>query len=173
RRALDDELLAAGQDESIALPLGLERDALRSMARPLVDREREHRLAGEDAGVPALGMRAAVDRPGRRDRRRQERRGGEVAADFLEHQRRLGRAEAEPAMAFGDRDAGEAEFAELFPQVGAEPIAATAVAPVAQLLRDPALVGEEAGRGILQHLLVVGQQHVTLPAAAGCAWRRY
>ena len=102
-------------------------------------------------------MRRALDRPCRRDRRGQEGRGRQVAADFLENQRRLGGAQAQAAVALGDADAGEAELGELLPQAVTEAVLAAYVAPVAKLLRDRTLLGKEARRGFLKHLLVVGQ----------------
>ena len=154
--ALDHELLVAVEDETVALPLGLQRDRVGVVARTLVNRQREDRLARQDARIPGVGLRGAFDRPAPRPPADQERGGGEVAPDLFEDQRRLGRAEPEPAMAFGDRDRAEAQFAELGPQIVAEPIGAAARAQRPQLLGRPAFFGEERRGGLLQHLLVVG-----------------
>ena len=54
RRALHDELLAARQLEAVAGALGAHLDRVRPVLRPFVDRQRRDRLAGEDAGKPAL-----------------------------------------------------------------------------------------------------------------------
>ena len=54
--AMDDELLGTIEDEPIALPPGLQRDPGRVVMPGLVDGQR-HRLAREDSGEPALGLR--------------------------------------------------------------------------------------------------------------------
>ena len=87
----------------------------------------------------------------------QEGRRSEVAADLLEDDARLDMAEAEAAFGFADQDPGEAHFGELLPQSMAEAVLAIAVAPVAQLLRDRAFLGDEAARRIAKHRLIVGE----------------
>ena len=89
--------------------------------------------------IPAIGVRGPVDRAGRRDRSRQEWRGRQVAADLLQHQRRFGRAESKPALAFGNADAGQAKLGELLPQAVAEAVLAADLAPVAKLPGDARL----------------------------------
>src|SRR5687767_15387082 len=53
--------------------------------------------SGQDAGEPLVALRGAVEGAGGGDGGGEERRGGEVAADLLQHQRGFGRAEAEAA----------------------------------------------------------------------------
>src|SRR5438270_13765294 len=129
RSALHHKLLRPVEDEAVALPPCFQRGLLRRVTRPFVDREREYRVSGENAGIPTVGVLRPFDRTGRDDRGLQERRRSEVAADLLEHQRRLGCAEPKPAMAFGDADAGEPKLAELLPQIVPETVAAADVPP--------------------------------------------
>jgi hypothetical protein len=51
-------------------------------------------------------MLCAFNRARRDDGRSEERGGGQVATDFLKHQRCLDRAEPEAAIAFRNADAG-------------------------------------------------------------------
>ena len=89
-------------------------------------------------GYQASACAVPVDRARRDDRGHQERRGGEVAPDFLEHQRRLGRAQARARRGSRESRAGSARARRTCAHKSvAEPVAAAGVAPVPQLLAGP------------------------------------
>jgi len=157
RSALNRELLGAVEDKAIALAPRFQRRLFRNMARTFVNRERKHRLARQDAGIPAIGMCSASDGYCCDNRSCEERRRCEVASDLFEHKCGLSRTKAEAALAFRDADARQAELGELSPQPVPEAVLAADVAPVAQLLGDASFLGKEARRRVLQHLLVVGE----------------
>ena len=139
---MDDELLGAIQDEAVAPALGRKRGLLRRVAAALVDGERKHRLAGQDAGIPAVRMSRALDGASAGDRGRQEGRRRQVAADLFQHQRGLDAAEPEPALVLGNADSRQAKLGELLPEVASVSVGAAGVAPVPELLGDRSLPRE-------------------------------
>ncbi len=117
-------MLRAVEDKAVALAARFERGELRRVAWTLIDRQCEHRFARQDAGIPAFCMCRAGDGARRDDCGSEERGGREVAADFLEHERGLGRPKAQPAMTLGDADSREPKLGELLPKAVPEPVVA-------------------------------------------------
>ena len=137
------------------------------MLGPFVDRDGIDVLARDQIGQPAAArvVAAMLERGRGENRGGEEGRRGKVRADLLQHDVRLDLAHAEPAVVFGQQDAGEAHFAELLPQAMAEAVLAVAVAPVAQLLGNAAFFADEIARAVGQHrlIVVVIKWHLLLP----------
>src|SRR3546814_5107082 len=122
--------------------------------------QRGDRIARDDAGEPAFGVRRALERLDRGNGGGEEGGGREVAPDLLEHHPGLDMAEPEPALFLADQDAGEAHFGELLPQLPRE---AGGVVRVAQgsPVADGGESGDEILRGIAQHRLFVRSEEHT------------
>src|SRR3546814_20220655 len=84
----------------------------RAVLGAFVDRQRGDRIARDDAGEPAFGVRRALERLDRGNGGGEEGGGREVAPDLLEHPPGLDMAEPAHALFLADPDAGEAHFGE-------------------------------------------------------------
>ena len=151
--AVCDELLGAGQPKAVTGTLGGHRDPV-AVLGAFVDRQRGNGVARNDAGEPALRLRAARQRFDRRNRGGKERGGGEVATDLLQHHARLDMAQAQAAVGLGHQHAVEAHVGELLPQVAAEADGVVCIAQRAQMA-DRRMFGDEVLRRVAQHRLFV------------------
>ena len=152
--AVGDELLAAGQPEAVARALGLHRDRV-AMLGALVDRQRGDGLAGEDAGKPALGVRAcpSAPRPRRPRWRGRARARGCARSPPARRPPRHGRGRARRASS-PIRMPVKPISANCFHRSREKPVASLRVAQLAQV-RDRGVFGDEIARGVAQHRLFV------------------
>ena len=115
--AVDHKGLLAGQLEAVAGALGAGGNSLWPVLRAFVDRDGKDAIPGQQARQVAAAqfIIARANRRCRHDRARQERRRGQVAADFFKHDTGFDMAHAEAAIGFTHQNAGEAEFGKLLP----------------------------------------------------------
>ncbi len=168
RGALDDELLAPGQPEAVAGPLGPHRDRLgpvlgrpRRRRAPRPSRRRGCRgTSARACGVPfsASTTATAVIRKGDGVRLRPISSSTIPASTW---------PSPRPPSASSDQDAGEAQLGDLLPQRMAEAVAAAAVAIFAKLVGDRAFVRHQLARRVAEHDLVFGEveRHSSSPCS--------
>ncbi|PAV68084.1 hypothetical protein WR25_24992 [Diploscapter pachys] len=151
--AMRDELLGTVKSKAVAGAFGGHRDPV-AMLGAFVDRQRGDRVARDDAGEPAVRLRAALQRLDRRDRGGEEGGGGQVAPDLFQHHARFDMAQAQAALRLGHQHAVQAHFGKLLPQVARKAGGVVRVAKRAQVA-DGRMFGDEVLRRIAQHRLFV------------------
>ena len=153
--AIDDEGLCALQLETVAGAGGLQRNRVRTMLWPLIDRERaDDRSVGDLRQILALLRLAAGARKRRRREHRgcQERRRHQRVADLLGDNPGLDAAERGAAELFRHQQAGKAHLAESLPEVAGEAVLVLGIAQRAEM-RHRRLVGDQAARAVAQQRL--------------------
>ena len=171
RAAGGNDDLGAAQLPGVARARGLRLDVAEAIARMAL-------FLGQDDDLPAFGdalqpergrrrVAARLEQAGRDQRDRGVRLEDEAAAELLEHDHRVDRAEAEAALRFRHLQADDAEVGDLLPRLAREAAGLDDRTPALEVVAalDP------AAHRVAQHLLVVGEVEVHVSSRARFARR--